>query len=115
MLLDEAAAQCVGTTFGRTETGLVTAELKIRFRRTLPTPAVVLCRSWVEREEGCCCGGGMELKEKEICGRKREARLRLHAMGSQQARPLSLTFSSGREPAYGMISILLKANKRRSD
>lgn len=47
MMIDEVTGQCVGNLFGR---DIVTGEITTRFRKRPPTPGVVLCRAWVEKE-----------------------------------------------------------------
>ncbi|MCJ1250986.1 hypothetical protein MMC30_008216 [Trapelia coarctata] len=48
MMLDEAMGQLMAMVVPRD--GMITAELVVKFQRPLKTPAVVLCRSWIERE-----------------------------------------------------------------
>lgn len=48
-LLDETMGTPV---FMQWPAGCATAELTIKYERPLPTPGVVLCRSWVEKTEG---------------------------------------------------------------
>ena len=48
-LLDEASGTLV---FSQWAAGFVTAELSVKYERPCPIPGVVLCRMWVEREQG---------------------------------------------------------------
>lgn len=48
-LLDEALGTPV---FVQSPAGCATAELSVTYERPLPIPAVVLCRSWVDKAEG---------------------------------------------------------------
>ena len=47
-MLDEGMGQLMACVTDRNQ--MITANLIIRFKRPLLTPAVVSCRSWVERE-----------------------------------------------------------------
>lgn len=47
MMLDEVTGQCTAMIFGR---GIITAQQNITFKKMIPTPGVVLCRSWLEKE-----------------------------------------------------------------
>ncbi len=48
LMLDEVTAQVVAGRFGRYN--MITAGLKIAYKRKLSSPAVVLCRAWLEEE-----------------------------------------------------------------
>lgn len=48
MMLDEAFVQLMTSLFSRDE--MITGELVVSFKRPLKTPAVVLCRTWFEKE-----------------------------------------------------------------
>lgn len=45
LMLDEIAGQLVAELFGRYS--IITAAMKISYKRKLPTPAIVLCRAWL--------------------------------------------------------------------
>lgn len=47
MLIDEVSGQCVETVYGRS---ILTAEMSVQFKKMLPTPSIVLCRAWFEKE-----------------------------------------------------------------
>ena len=46
-LIDETSGQCAFLIFG---TGIVTGEMTVRYKQMLPTPSIVLCRAWLEKE-----------------------------------------------------------------
>jgi acyl-coenzyme A thioesterase PaaI-like protein len=47
MMMDEVTGQCAAQAFGR---GIITVQLNVKFLRMIPTPGVVLCRAWIEKE-----------------------------------------------------------------
>lgn len=47
VLIDEVSAQWVAMLFGR---AIATGALSVQYKKMLPTPNVVLCRSWIEKE-----------------------------------------------------------------
>lgn len=46
-LLDEVSGQIVWQVFG---SNIVTADMSVQYKKMLPTPNVVLCRAWLEKE-----------------------------------------------------------------
>lgn len=46
-LIDEAAGQCAFSVFGN---DIVTGEMTVRYKKMLPTPSIVLVRTWIDRE-----------------------------------------------------------------
>jgi len=46
-LIDEATGQCAAMIFGR---AITMVALSVQYKKMLPTPNVVLCRSWIEKE-----------------------------------------------------------------
>ena len=46
-LIDEACGQCIFPIFGN---DIATVEMIVQYKKMLPTPSVVLCRAWVEKE-----------------------------------------------------------------
>ncbi|PQE13338.1 thioesterase superfamily protein [Rutstroemia sp. NJR-2017a BVV2] len=47
MMMDEVTGQLAATVYGR---GIFTVELSLKYKKMLPTPGVVLCRAWIEKE-----------------------------------------------------------------
>lgn len=48
ILIDEVTGQTAAMIYGR---GIFTVELVIKFVKLLPTPSIVLCRGWIEKEQ----------------------------------------------------------------